>query len=73
VVLEDLHGGETSAAGEELMGELGLVVRLVGLLVVVLTLVWVTVLVGVLAESCDLGVYSPQPNMIADVMEKVLR
>jgi hypothetical protein len=40
VVLEDLHGGETSAAREELMGELGLVVRLVGLLVAVTSLVW---------------------------------
>jgi hypothetical protein len=39
VVLEDLHGSESSAAREELMGELGLVVRLVGLLVVVLSVV----------------------------------
>lgn len=35
VVLEHLHGGEGSTTGEQLMAELGLVVRLVGLLVVV--------------------------------------
>ena len=35
VVLEHLHGGERGTAGEQLMAELGLVVRLVGLLVLV--------------------------------------
>jgi hypothetical protein len=39
VVLEDLHGSETSATRKELVGELSLVVRLIALLVAVTTLV----------------------------------
>lgn len=40
VVLEHLHGGEATGTGEELMAELGLVVRLVDLLVVVTSFIW---------------------------------
>jgi hypothetical protein len=39
VVLEDLHGSETSTAGKKLVGELSLVVRLIALLVAVTTFV----------------------------------
>lgn len=53
VVLEGLEGHEGGTTGEELVGELGLVVRLVGLLVVVACLVWSRTSVSCRQQCCQ--------------------
>ena len=74
MVFKFLQGHEGSAAGKELMGELGFVVRLVGLLVIVTSLVYVR-------EQCQLRFMKvelqlrqwlldgniPKPNIVTDL------
>ena len=64
VVLEGLHGQEAGTSGEELMGELSLVVRLVDLLVVVASLIWETRQQELQARQPWTS--SPNPNILTE-------